>query len=147
MACIRRFSSLICSSARCRSSIKISLQWRKYYFLYSLNTLNKRQWKPYKCSYHPQHVELFWGSIQLYLHFPSYVDMRKGRYLSFFLVDRKDLVILHTLKQHGCWWPGNTWWHQAITWAKVDLSSVRSNDIHLRASLQEILRLPIIQIS
>ena len=25
------------------------------------------------------------------------------------------------------------WWHQAITWTYVDLSIIRSNDIHLRA--------------
>ena len=30
------------------------------------------------------------------------------------------------------------WWHQAITWTDVDLSSVRPTDIHLRASSQEI---------
>ena len=28
-------------------------------------------------------------------------------------------------------------WHQAITWTNVDLSSVRSSDIHLRAISQE----------
>ena len=33
---------------------------------------------------------------------------------------------------------GCAWWHQAITWTNVDLSSVRSSDIHLRASSQEI---------
>ena len=30
------------------------------------------------------------------------------------------------------------WWQQAVTWINVDLSSVRSSDIHLWASLQEI---------
>ena len=30
------------------------------------------------------------------------------------------------------------WRHQAITWTKGDLSSVRSNDLRLRASSQEI---------
>ena len=30
------------------------------------------------------------------------------------------------------------WRHQAITWTNVDLSSVRSSDIHLRASSQDI---------
>ena len=28
------------------------------------------------------------------------------------------------------------WQHQAITWTNVDLLSVKSNDIHLRAILQ-----------
>ena len=30
------------------------------------------------------------------------------------------------------------WWHQAITWTNVDLSSVRSSGIHLSAILQEM---------
>ena len=30
------------------------------------------------------------------------------------------------------------WWHHAITWTNVDLSSVRSSGIHLRAISQEI---------
>ena len=36
--------------------------------------------------------------------------------------------------------------HQAITWPNVDLSSVRSSDIHLRASSQEIPQPSIIEI-
>ena len=39
------------------------------------------------------------------------------------------------------------WRHQAITWTNVDLSSVRSIDIHLRAILQKIPQPPIIKIS
>ena len=46
----------------------------------------------------------------------------------------------HYLSQ--CWLrfviPNGIWRHQAITWTNVDLSSVRSSDIHLRASSQEI---------
>ena len=30
------------------------------------------------------------------------------------------------------------WWHQAITWTNVDLSSLGSSDFHLRATLPEI---------
>ena len=30
------------------------------------------------------------------------------------------------------------WWHQAITWTNVDLSSLRSSDVHLRAISLEI---------
>ena len=30
------------------------------------------------------------------------------------------------------------WWHQAITWTNVDLSSIRFSDSHLRAIEQEI---------
>ena len=30
------------------------------------------------------------------------------------------------------------WQHQAITWYNVDWSSVQSNDIHIRAILQEM---------
>ena len=37
--------------------------------------------------------------------------------------------------------------HQAITWTNVDLSSIRSSDIHLRAILQKISQPPIIKIS
>ena len=29
------------------------------------------------------------------------------------------------------------WWHQTITWASVDLSPVRSSEIHLKAVLKE----------
>ena len=39
------------------------------------------------------------------------------------------------------------WWHQAITWTNVDLWSVRSIGIHLRAILQKIPQPPIIKIS
>ena len=39
------------------------------------------------------------------------------------------------------------WRHQAITWTNVDLSSVRSNDIHLTAISQEITQQSIIEIS
>ena len=39
------------------------------------------------------------------------------------------------------------WRHQAITWTNVDLSSVRSSSIHLRAILQEIPQLPVTEIS
>ena len=38
----------------------------------------------------------------------------------------------------GCAHTQNAWRHQAITWTNVDLSSVGSSDIHLRASSQEI---------
>ena len=31
------------------------------------------------------------------------------------------------------------WWHQAITWTNIDLSSERPGDIHLRSIWQEIL--------
>ena len=37
--------------------------------------------------------------------------------------------------------------HQAITWTKVDLSSVRSSDIYLREILLEIPQPPITKIS
>ena len=30
------------------------------------------------------------------------------------------------------------WWHQAITWTNVDLSSITSSGIHLRAISQEM---------
>ena len=42
------------------------------------------------------------------------------------------------LGQHWLRWWLVAWRHQAITWTNVDLSSVRSSDIHLRASSQEI---------
>ena len=32
----------------------------------------------------------------------------------------------------------DAWWHQAIAWTNVDLSSLRSNDVHLRAISLEI---------
>ena len=35
------------------------------------------------------------------------------------------------------------WWHQAITWTHVDLSSVKSYGIHRRALLWEDLQIPI----
>ena len=40
-----------------------------------------------------------------------------------------------------------SWRHKAITWINVDLSSVRSSGIHLRAISQEISQLPITEIS
>ena len=40
-----------------------------------------------------------------------------------------------------------SWWHQAITWTNVDLSSVRSCGINLRAILKEIPRPPFTKIS
>ena len=50
----------------------------------------------------------------------------------------------HHLKQLGQhsfrWWLG-AWWHQAITWSNVDLSSVRSFVFHLRFILVEILQI------
>ena len=39
------------------------------------------------------------------------------------------------------------WWHQAITWTNVQLSYIRSNDIHLRATSQEILQPSVSKIS
>ena len=36
------------------------------------------------------------------------------------------------------------WRHQTITWTNVDLASVRSSDIHLRAISRELLQLSII---
>ena len=39
------------------------------------------------------------------------------------------------------------WWHQAITWTNVDLSSVRSSGIHLSAILQEIPQPSVTEIS
>ena len=33
---------------------------------------------------------------------------------------------------------GNGLWHQAITWTNVDWSSVKSNDIHIRAISQQM---------
>ena len=39
------------------------------------------------------------------------------------------------------------WWHQAITWTNVDLSSVRFSDNHLRAISQEIPQSSITEIS
>ena len=39
------------------------------------------------------------------------------------------------------------WWHQAITWTNVDLSSVRSSDIHFRANSQEIPEASIIKLA
>ena len=51
------------------------------------------------------------------------------------------------LSQHWLrYWLG-AWWHQAITWTNVDLSSVRSNDIHLEEISQEIPQPPITKIS
>ena len=38
------------------------------------------------------------------------------------------------------------WRHQAITWTNADSSSVRSSDIHLRASSQEITQPSITEI-
>ena len=53
------------------------------------------------------------------------------------------------------WWTGLTlawewleaWQHQAITWAVVDLPSIRSSDIHLGAVSQEIPHASITEIS
>ena len=39
------------------------------------------------------------------------------------------------------------WWQQAITWTNVDLSSIRSSVIHLRAILQKISQPTMIKIS
>ena len=39
------------------------------------------------------------------------------------------------------------WRHQAITWTSIDLSSIRSSDIHLSAILQKIPQPPTIKIS
>ena len=39
------------------------------------------------------------------------------------------------------------WWHQAITWTNIDLSSVRSSGIHLRANLEEIPQPSVTEIS
>ena len=39
------------------------------------------------------------------------------------------------------------WQHQAITWINVDLSLIRSSDIHLRAISQEILRHQLIKLT
>ena len=35
-------------------------------------------------------------------------------------------------------WVNIAWWHQAITWTNVDLSSVRSSDNHLKAIAPEM---------
>ena len=52
-----------------------------------------------------------------------------------------------TLTHWGLVMPYGAWWHQAITWSNVDLSSVRSSqDIHLKASSQEILQSSISEI-
>ena len=42
---------------------------------------------------------------------------------------------------------GNAWWHQAITWTNVDLSSERSSDNHLRTISEAISLPPITEIS
>ena len=39
------------------------------------------------------------------------------------------------------------WWHQAITWTNVYLSSLRSSDFHLRAILLEISQPSVTKIS
>ena len=40
--------------------------------------------------------------------------------------------------QHWLWQWLVVWWHQAITWTNVAWSSVKSNDIHIRAISQEM---------
>ena len=40
-----------------------------------------------------------------------------------------------------------SWWHQAITWTNVDISSERSGGIHLSAILQEIPQSSVTEIS
>ena len=39
------------------------------------------------------------------------------------------------------------WWHQVITWTNVDLSSLRSSDVHLRSISLEISQPPVNEIS
>ena len=39
------------------------------------------------------------------------------------------------------------WWHQAITWTNVDMSSLRSSDVHLRAISFEISEPSVTKIS
>ena len=39
------------------------------------------------------------------------------------------------------------WWHQAITWTNIDLSSIKSSDIHQRTISQEILQPSVTKIS
>ena len=39
------------------------------------------------------------------------------------------------------------WWHQAITWTNVDLSSVRFSDIYLTAVSQEMRQASFTEIS
>ena len=39
------------------------------------------------------------------------------------------------------------WWHQAFTWTSVDLSSLRSSDVHLRAISCEISQPSVAKIS
>ena len=66
--------------------------------------------------------------------------------LSFYLIAAGDATWRHrsesTLAQAMAWW-----WHQAITWTNVDLSSVRSSNNHLRANLQETSQPSITKIS
>ena len=49
--------------------------------------------------------------------------------------------------QHWLRWWLVAWRHQAITWTNVDLSSIRSSDIHLRSILWKVSQPSIIEIS
>ena len=65
-------------------------------------------------------------------------------------VNHYGLVMPYSNIDLGQHWLGQwlaAWRHQAITWANVDLPSVRASDIHLRAILQKIHQPPIIEIS
>ena len=55
--------------------------------------------------------------------------------------------VARDLVQHWLRWWLVAWRHQAITWTNVDLSSVMSNGIHLRAILQEIPQSSVTKIS
>ena len=73
-------------------------------------------------------------------------------YLTFFfhILTHCGLVMQYDdidLGQHWLrYWLGARW-HHAITWTNVDLTSIRSNDIHLRAILQESPQSSITKIS
>ena len=57
-----------------------------------------------------------------------------------------DLVTPHGVQELDHHWSRQwlvAWRHQAITWNNVDISSVRSNGIHLRTISQEMLELSI----
>ena len=61
-----------------------------------------------------------------------------------------DLVTPYGDKDLGQHWPRQwfvAWRHQAITWTNVDLSSVRSSGIHLRAILQDMSQPSVTEIS
>ena len=61
------------------------------------------------------------------------------------------LVISYADKDLGQHWLTQVmlvaWWHQAITGTNVDLSSVRSSDIHLRVISQDVTQPSITKIN